>query len=192
MDRLNFSRKILQTVLGFQPLHIFALPGRKVFEVVFTTFSAYELCVERFNSKKMVTPCLQKIQLTPERDLRTVTVLIYSERIKKDAEGNYHHLPSLIQLGPIRGYVFYNGQPKECRKCGSLDHIAANYELEIFRHCKSKEHGSKDCQLPKKCNLCGAESHRFCDCPHFSIWNLMKNAPDIFLGNFLVPQVWTL
>lgn len=208
MDRLNFSRKILQTVLGFQPLqldYIFALPGRKVFEVVFTTFSAYELCVERFNFKKTVTPCLQKIQLTPlsERDIRTVTVLINSERIKvediatwlsmhctvlntslmrdedgiktvaskfqvrlkKDAEGNYHHLPSLIQLGPIRGYVFYNGQPKECRKCGSLDHIAANCELEICRHCKSKEHGSKDCQLPKKCNLCGAESHRFRDCP---------------------------
>uniref|UniRef100_A0A671P7J0 CCHC-type domain-containing protein n=1 Tax=Sinocyclocheilus anshuiensis TaxID=1608454 RepID=A0A671P7J0_9TELE len=67
---------------------------------------------------------------------------------------------------PIRGYAFYNGQPKECRKCGSLDHIAANCELEICRHCKSKEHGSKDCQLPKKCNLCGAESHRFRDCPH--------------------------
>ncbi len=59
MDHLNFSRKILQTVLGFQPLqldYIFPLPGRKVFEVVFTTLSAYELCVERFNSKKTVTP----------------------------------------------------------------------------------------------------------------------------------------
>uniref|UniRef100_A0A672NX11 CCHC-type domain-containing protein n=1 Tax=Sinocyclocheilus grahami TaxID=75366 RepID=A0A672NX11_SINGR len=81
----------------------------------------------------------------------------FQVHLKKDAEGNYHHLPSVIQLGPIRGYVFYNGQPKECRKCGSLDHIAANCELEICRHCKSKEHGSKDCQLPKKCNLCGAK-----------------------------------
>lgn len=209
MDRLNFSRRILQTELGFQPSqldYIFAFPGRKIFEVVFTTFSSYELCVNRFNSKKNVTPCLQKIHLIPlsERDIRTVTVLIHSERIKvedittwlsmhctilntslmrdedgiktgaskfqvrlkKDAEGNYHHLPSLIQLGPIRGYVFYNGQPKECRKCGSLDHIAANCEMEICRHCKSKDHGSRDCQLPKKCNLCGAEDHRFRDCPH--------------------------
>uniref|UniRef100_A0A672SV53 CCHC-type domain-containing protein n=1 Tax=Sinocyclocheilus grahami TaxID=75366 RepID=A0A672SV53_SINGR len=175
---------------------------------------------------KMATPCLQKMQLTPlsERDVRTVTVLIYSERvqvedtaiwlsmhctvlntslmrdedgIKTGASKFQVRLPSLIQLGPIRGYVFYNGQPKECRKCGSLDHIAANCELEICRHCKSKEHGSKDCQLPKKCNLCGAESHRFRDCPHaysnmFSIWNRIKNAPDIFLGKFLVPQVWTL
>lgn len=103
--------------------------------------------VNRFNSKKSVTPCLQKILLTPlsERDIRTVTVLIYSERIKveditwlsmhctvlntslmrdedgvktgaskfqvrlkKDAEGNCHHLPSLIQLGPIRGYFMDN------------------------------------------------------------------------------------
>lgn len=209
MDRLNFSRRILQTELGFQPSqldYIFAFPGRKIFEVVFTTFSSYELCVNRFNSKKSTTPCFQKILLTPlsERDIRTVTVLIHSERIKiedvttwlsmhctilntslmrdedgiktgaskfqvrlrKDAEGNYHHLPALIQLGPIRGYVFYNGQPKECRKCGSLNHIAANCEMVICRHCNSKDHSSKDCQLPKKCNLCGAEDHRFRDCPH--------------------------
>ncbi len=42
--------------------------------------------MERLNSKKIVTPCLQKIQLTPlsKRDVRTATVLIYSERIKAE------------------------------------------------------------------------------------------------------------
>ncbi len=42
MDRLTFSRRILQRELGFNPSQldfVFALPGRKTFEVVFTTLS---------------------------------------------------------------------------------------------------------------------------------------------------------
>lgn len=208
MDRLTFSRRILQTELGFNPSQldfIFALPGRKSFEVIFATLLLYEQCLERFQIKKREAACFQKIELIPlaERELRTVTVMMYSERIKmedistwlsmhcsvtnafqiKDEDGiktgasKFHvrlrtnekgellHLPSIIQLGTIRGFVFYNGQPKECRKCGSLNHLAAQCESVFCKNCKNHGHLSKNCPVPMKCNLCGKDNHRFRDCP---------------------------
>jgi len=206
MDRLAFSRRILQTELGFKPSQldfIFALPGRKSFEVIFATLLLYKQCLERFQTKKKEAVCFQKIELIPlaEKELRTVTVMMYSERIKiedistwlsmhcsvtkafqiKDEDGiktgatKFHvrlrtnekgellHLPSIIQLGTIRGFVFYNGQPKECRKCGSLNHLAAQCESVFCRNCKKHGHLSKNCPVPMKCNLCGADNHRFRD-----------------------------
>lgn len=208
MDRLTFSRRILQRELGFNPSQldfVFALPGRKTFEVVFTTLVLYEQCLERFQRKKKEAACFQKIDLIPlaERELRIVTVVMFSERIKledistwlslhcsitkafqiKDEDGvktgasKFHvrlrtneqgelsHLPSVIQLGSIRGFVFYNGQPKECRKCGSLNHLAAQCDSVFCRNCKNHGHVSKSCTVPMKCNLCGATNHRFQDCP---------------------------
>ncbi|MGL6081692.1 MAG: hypothetical protein ACRC4N_04220 [Gammaproteobacteria bacterium] len=208
MDRLTFSRRILQRELGFNPSQldfVFALPGRKTFEVVFTTLVLYEQCLERFQRKKKESACFQKIDLIPlaERELRIVTVVMFSERIKledistwlslhcsvtkafqiKDEDGvktgasKFHvrlrtneqgelsHLPSMIQLGSIRGFVFYNGQPKECRKCGSLNHLAAQCDSVFCRNCKNHGHVSKFCTVPMKCNLCGATNHRFQDCP---------------------------
>lgn len=78
--------------------------------------------------------------------------------------------------------MFYSGQPKECRKCGSLDHLAVNCEMEVCRHCKSREHSSKECPLPRKCNLCGAETHRFRDCPQ-AYSNKMKQQSCREAGN---------
>lgn len=87
MDRLTFSRRILQTELGFNPSQldfIFALPGRKSFSVIFATLLLYEQCLERFQIKKREAACFQNIELIPlaERVLRPVTVMMYSERIK--------------------------------------------------------------------------------------------------------------
>ncbi|XP_058642404.1 zinc finger CCHC domain-containing protein 3-like [Onychostoma macrolepis] len=208
MDRLTFSRRKLQSELGFNHFQLdffFALPGRKTFEVIFTTLLLYEQCLERFQRKKNKSACFQKIDLIPlaERELRIVTVVMFSERIKledistwlslhcsftkafqiKDVDGvktgasRFHvrlrtnekgelsHLPSMIQLGSIRGFVFYNGQPKECRKCGSLSHLAAQCDAVFCRNCKNHGHNSKACNAPMKCNLCGATNHRFQDCP---------------------------
>uniref|UniRef100_A0A672K1Q2 CCHC-type domain-containing protein n=1 Tax=Sinocyclocheilus grahami TaxID=75366 RepID=A0A672K1Q2_SINGR len=79
-------------------------------------------------------------------------------------KGELSHLPSMIQLGSIRGFVFYNGQPKECRKCGYLNHLAAQCESVFCRNCKNHGHVSKTCTVPMNCNLCGATNHRFRDC----------------------------
>ena len=208
MDRLDFSRKVLQEELGFNPQQIdylFALPGKKVFEVIFATLDFFDHCLDRFRRKKD-NPRLQKIILIPlsERDAKTVTIIMYSEnvtvndietwlklkcdvqrylevvdrdgiktgerrffvKLKRDlTSGQLQHLPSTIQLGRVRGNCFYQGQPKACRKCGSLSHLAAECSSNYCRHCKTASHTTRDCDQPMRCNLCGASSHTFKMCP---------------------------
>ena len=207
MDRLQFSRQILQKELGFstnQLEYIFAYPGKKIFEVIFTTGQYLENCLDKFEQKKRSVPCFKNINITPlaERDLKTVHVIIYSEKVKNQdvwtwmtrycevlhgtevvnidgiktgsrrfqvrllrKEGILQHLPNTIQLGALRGYVFYPGQPKECRKCGSLDHLAAACTMAICRNCKASDHTTAQCKVPVQCNLCSSTGHRFRDCP---------------------------
>ena len=210
MDRLQFSRLILQRELEFtaaQIDYIFALPGKKMFEVIFATFHHFELCVDRFRQKKLnANQRLENISLTPlsERDARTLTVIMYSERVttediqtwlqrfcyvnrgyeltdqdgvktgarrffvklRRDTNNGVCHVPSTIQLGQIRGQVFYQGQPKECRKCGSLRHLAAECSTTFCKNCQSSSHTTRDCDQPMRCNLCNLNTHTFKDCPH--------------------------
>lgn len=61
MDRLQFSRQILQKELGFatnQLEYIFAYPGKKIFEVIFTTFNYFERCLDKFETVKTSKPSL--------------------------------------------------------------------------------------------------------------------------------------
>uniref|UniRef100_A0A8C5E7U6 CCHC-type domain-containing protein n=1 Tax=Gouania willdenowi TaxID=441366 RepID=A0A8C5E7U6_GOUWI len=87
-------------------------------------------------------------------------------RLKREANSELlHHLPSTIQLGQLRGPVFYAGQPKTCRKCGCSSHLVVNCDATYCRNCKSSAHNTKDCNQPMKCNLCGSDAHTFRKCP---------------------------
>uniref|UniRef100_A0A668RH43 CCHC-type domain-containing protein n=1 Tax=Oreochromis aureus TaxID=47969 RepID=A0A668RH43_OREAU len=225
MDRLQFSRTVIQKELGFSPNqldYIFGLPGRRIYEVIFATKTLYESCINIFNRKRQSSPQLAHIKMTPlsGREPKAVTVIMHSEYVRvediktwlsfkcsyvrvediktwlsfkcsvirgldlKDEDGirtgayrfyvhlkrdensgELTHLPPIIQLGAIRGYVFYWGQPKTCRKCGSNDHLAMECVNVVCRNCKSGEHVIKDCPYPKNCNLCGKEDHTFRSCP---------------------------
>ncbi|MBN3288905.1 ZCHC3 protein, partial [Polyodon spathula] len=79
--------------------------------------------------------------------------------------GGFRHIPSDITLGPNRGFVFYQGQPKLCRKCGEMGHLAVVCKKEICGVCKEVGHSSMDCVSERRCNLCGEEGHLFRDCP---------------------------
>ena len=221
MDRLQFSRNVLQNELGFQPKQIdylFAMPGKKVFEVVFATNGFFECCVERFRKEKAKNTRFENIYMIPlsERDAKTVTVIMYSEnvttpdiktwlsfychvvnvmvlrdqdgiltgarrfyvKLKRDqANGQLQHLPSTIQLGRVRGNIFYQGQPKTCRKCGSQDHLAAACNNTHCNKCKASTHTTRDCTVPMTCNLCGSDGHTFSSCPR-SYANTVSNRRD--------------
>ncbi|KAK2900067.1 hypothetical protein Q8A73_013196 [Channa argus] len=209
MDRLQFSRNIIQKELGFPPTqldYIFAFPGKKMFEVVFSTTKLYESCIDTFNRSKDSNSRLMDIRLIPlsEREPKAITVIMYSEKVttddiktwlsfqctvlrgmelrdedgirtgarrfyvqlKRDEDsGQLIHLPSTIQLGSIRGHVFYPGQPKTCRKCGSRTHLAANCDTTYCKNCEGCDHITKDCPQPMKCNLCRSTAHTFRTCP---------------------------
>ena len=209
MDRLQFSRNILQSELGFAPQqldYIFAMPGKKIFEVVFATYVFFEHCVERYHRKKANDSRFQNIHMQPlsERDTKTVTIIMYTEivttpdintwlsfycdvrkiepvkdqdgiltgarrayvKLRRDqASGQLRHLPSTIQLGRERGSVFYQGQPKMCRKCGSLDHLAAACDAIYCSRCRTATHSTRECTAPTRCNLCGSDGHTFSSCP---------------------------
>ena len=210
MDRLQFSRNIIMGELGFaaqQLDFLFAMPCKKVFEVVFATFDFFEHCLDRFHQKRPNNPRLENVKLIPlsERENKSVTVIMYSENVTKEdiqtwlsfhcevtngielrdqdgimtgarryycklrrdqESGQLQHLPSKIQLGRVRGNVFYQGQPRTCNKCGSPSHLAADCNSNTFcRHCRTSTHNTRDCVEPKKCNLCGATTHTFRSCP---------------------------
>ena len=75
------------------------------------------------------------------------------------------HLTNTIQLGAYRGSVFYFGQPKECRRCRSKEHLAAQCTADICKICKSTDHLTSQCSTAPVCNLCQSKNHRFKDCP---------------------------
>ncbi len=74
------------------------------------------------------------------------------------------HIPSFIQVGGYSVMCRYPGQPRTCRRCDSIDHVAA--ECNVYRcfNCSEPGHSSSACQEPSKCFLCDSEEHRMTNC----------------------------
>lgn len=105
-------------------------------------------------------------ELKDEDTIRAGAYRFYVNLRRNELSGELIHLPPTIQLGAIRGHVFYPGQPNTCRKCCCKDHLA-NKCLNVFcRNCKGNCHFSKECQCPTSCNLCGKVDHTFRTCPN--------------------------
>lgn len=54
----------------------------------------------------------RSMELRDEDGIRTEARVFYVQLMRDRDSGLLQHLPSTIQLGPIRGHVFYAGQPK--------------------------------------------------------------------------------
>ncbi|RXM93730.1 Zinc finger CCHC domain-containing protein 3 [Acipenser ruthenus] len=87
-------------------------------------------------------------------------------RLRKEGGEEYmlQHIPNAFMNGPDRGHCFYPGHLKQCRKCGSLDHLSSNCEVLKCGRCEETGHLSKDCNNEVTCNLCGRAGHVFSEC----------------------------
>ncbi|MBN3271852.1 ZCHC3 protein, partial [Polyodon spathula] len=88
-------------------------------------------------------------------------------RFRPSEEGfeGVRHPPSAFSIGTNRGYLYYPGQPRVCRKCNEMGHEAEACNDVYCRNCKKKGHSSKDCKEKRKCNLCGSVNHLYFKCP---------------------------
>ncbi|KAJ1098369.1 hypothetical protein NDU88_003481 [Pleurodeles waltl] len=86
MDGLLFSRSVLQKELGFRPHqidHLFAFPGGKVFEVIFTTFALFEQCLKRFKERNDSAPLkVFSINALTQPQKRWVNVSMFNEYLQ--------------------------------------------------------------------------------------------------------------
>ncbi|KAK6454125.1 zinc finger CCHC domain-containing protein 3-like [Huso huso] len=88
----------------------------------------------------------------------------YTVRFKRKI-GGFECPPASFYIGGVKGYLYYYGQPKTCRKCGEQGHIAVMCPNIFCRNCLETGHEAKECKKPKSCNLCDSTEHMFKDCP---------------------------
>lgn len=211
LNRLEFSRQILQKEFGFKPeeLNCLISVGKgNEWDVSFCRRESMERCQGLFE-QSFQSEVMKKFQLTVLTDTskRVVIVRMGSEMVegkdvctwlarycnsveeavkvtdsdnvwtgawrvrvslKRDRSGyeGYGIIPSEISLGNNRGYVHYFGQPKLCRKCGAMGHLAAGCTKIICNVCKKEGHVASECEMQRTCNLCGSGEHFFSNCPH--------------------------
>ncbi|KAJ1219168.1 hypothetical protein NDU88_006739 [Pleurodeles waltl] len=86
MDGLLFSRSVLQKELGLRPDQIdylFAFPGGKVFEVIFTTFALFEQYLKRFKERNDSGPLkVFSINALTQPQKRWVNVSMFNEYVQ--------------------------------------------------------------------------------------------------------------
>ncbi|MBN3319028.1 ZCHC3 protein, partial [Atractosteus spatula] len=76
----------------------------------------------------------------------------------------FKHPPASFALASDRGYLFYVGQPKTCRRCLETGHTADTCSQVRCRNCNELGHLMKDCKKGVMCTFCGDEGHVWKNC----------------------------
>uniref|UniRef100_A0A3Q1HD29 Zinc finger CCHC domain-containing protein n=1 Tax=Anabas testudineus TaxID=64144 RepID=A0A3Q1HD29_ANATE len=122
-----------------------------------------------------------------ERDMKTVHVVIFSEKVRNQDVGTW--LSRYCEVFNGTEVVDIDGiktgtrrfQVRLRRRDGALEHLPSYIQLGAFRgtvfypgqpkecrkcgNCNATDHSSLQCSIPLKCNLCSSTKHKFKDCP---------------------------
>ena len=77
----------------------------------------------------------------------------------------YSNIPFYLRFGKFELRFSHVGQPKTCRKCRALDHIARDCSNDVCFNCDTIGHVSKSCPERMRCCVCKSEEHKAIDCP---------------------------
>ena len=74
-------------------------------------------------------------------------------------------IPSSVLIAGEAIRIWYPGQPKTCRRCGSLGHLANSCTSIRCLNCQHPGHHSRNCSSPRLCSVCLSPDHLCGDCP---------------------------
>ena len=77
------------------------------------------------------------------------------------------HIPSFLQVGAYTVMLRYNGQPRTCRKCDQVGHLATTCKEVRCYNCGDPGHVKRSCSKQRVCSLCREPGHSLGDCPTF-------------------------
>lgn len=75
------------------------------------------------------------------------------------------NIPPVVSIAGEPFRIWYNSQPKSCKKCGSPDHMAADCKNPRCYNCDTHGHRANDCHHPPLCSICLSPSHPSTGCP---------------------------
>lgn len=79
--------------------------------------------------------------------------------------GGVRRPPAVFTIGGERGFLFYPGQPRYCRKCMRYGHVSGECDQELkCRFCGKGGHVARDCKEGRVCDICQKPGHMAKQC----------------------------
>ena len=91
-------------------------------------------------------------------------------------------IPSAIRIAGESVFISYPGQPKTCRKCSDVGHLAQGCKNPHWYNCESPGHRSSECEKEPLCGNCLKPDHPVADCPNRLFSANVANAEDQFVS----------
>lgn len=89
-------------------------------------------------------------------------------------------IPSAIRIAGEPVFISYPGQPKSCRKCRDIGHLAQGCKNPRCFNCEAPGHRSAECKVPPLCGICMKPDHPVSACPFLLFSANVENADDQF------------